>query len=246
MKKIPLFLIIITFALFTTPVFAQDTTTSLVADIFVGTESSFPQFLTVLNNELYFRANDGTNGTELWKTDGTTSVMVADIRSGSGSGSPQNLTVFNNELYFTANDGTTGFELWKLSIPLREIIVTETPRSSSRSGQRRISQSQVSNLFAQARGQEATPTNKTITSSLLRQGSRSTDVSLLQAHINRILADYYAEPAGPVDGIFGPLTKQGVQRLQATLEENQNADLGIAGQDGIVGPFTRAAVNMSC
>jgi peptidoglycan hydrolase-like protein with peptidoglycan-binding domain len=72
------------------------------------------------------------------------------------------------------------------------------------------------------------------------------DVALVQAHINRILAGYFNEAAGPVDGWFGPMTKQGVQRLQAALRDQQGADLGPAGTDGVVGPMTRAAINGSC
>jgi hypothetical protein len=77
-------------------------------------------------------------------------------------------------------------------------------------------------------------------------GENAQEVALVQAHINRILANYYDQAAGPVDGIFGPLTKQGVQRLQETLRDEQGANLGPAGTDGIVGPMTRAAINGSC
>ncbi len=83
-------------------------------DIYSGSGSSSPSYLTVFNNELYFNAYDGTNGYELWKYDGTNAPsMVADINSGSGSSSPSRLTVLNNELYFRASDGTYGYELWK-------------------------------------------------------------------------------------------------------------------------------------
>ena len=62
-----------------------------------------------------FLANDGTNGHELWKSDGTASgtVMVRNIRSGSSSSSPSYLTVVGNTLFFKASDGTNGYELWK-------------------------------------------------------------------------------------------------------------------------------------
>lgn len=77
-------------------------------------ESSF-SYLCVLNNTLYFAANDGTNGLEIWKSDGTESgtTMAIDIFPGSsGSLSGARLFVFNNFLFFDATDGSqTG--LWK-------------------------------------------------------------------------------------------------------------------------------------
>ena len=36
-----------------------------------GTGSSNPGWLTNVNGTLFFLANDGVNGTELWKSDGT-------------------------------------------------------------------------------------------------------------------------------------------------------------------------------
>jgi hypothetical protein len=72
-----------------------------------------------------------------------------------------------------------------------------------------------------------------------------TQVSLLQQHINRILADTYDQAAGPVDGVFGPLTKQGVERLQTALNlKHPNVDTLVI--DGIVGPATKNILNESC
>ena len=98
----------------------------MVKDINSGSSSSSPSDPTAVGNTLYFTANDGTNGYELWKSDGTASgtVMVKDIRSGSGSSFPSYLTVVGNTHYFTANDGTNGFELWKF-----DGIVTEVTYS---------------------------------------------------------------------------------------------------------------------
>ena len=87
----------------------------MVKDINSGSSGSSPQYLTAVGNTLYFKATDGTNGSELWKSDGTASgtVMVKDIRNGSSSSSPDDLTAVGSNLYFKAIDGTNGCELWK-------------------------------------------------------------------------------------------------------------------------------------
>ncbi|MFM7791745.1 MAG: Calx-beta domain-containing protein, partial [Microcystis panniformis] len=43
----------------------------LLRDIFVTSGSSSPINLTVVGNTLFFTADDGVNGRELWKSDGT-------------------------------------------------------------------------------------------------------------------------------------------------------------------------------
>ena len=73
-----------------------------------------------------------------------------------------------------------------------------------------------------------------------------TQVDILQTHMNRLLLDQYGNQAsGPVDGIFGPLTKRGVERLQMRLNQLL-PDMTPLVIDGIVGPFTKAAINNSC
>jgi ELWxxDGT repeat protein len=87
---------------------------TLVKDINPLSYSS-PSFMAEVNGTLYFQATDGTNGYELWKSDGTSAgtVLVKDIWSGGGSSGPSRMTNVNGTLYFAASDGTTGFELWK-------------------------------------------------------------------------------------------------------------------------------------
>jgi len=68
-----------------------------------------------VGNTFYFTANDGTNGYELWKSDGTSSgtAMIVDINSGSADGYPTYITAIGNTVYFTAVDAMNGRELWK-------------------------------------------------------------------------------------------------------------------------------------
>src|SRR5438876_6263858 len=55
----------------------------------------------------YFAANDGTNGVELWRSDGTAAgtLRLRDIAPGAANGSPQFFTNVNGTVFFTADDG---------------------------------------------------------------------------------------------------------------------------------------------
>jgi trimeric autotransporter adhesin len=98
-------------------------TATLAADIMPGgsISSSNPNNLCVYNGKLFFSANDGTHGYELWSYDGATPQMLPEINLTTEyfpgdtfmmDSSPENLTVFNGLLYFSANDGVHGRELW--------------------------------------------------------------------------------------------------------------------------------------
>jgi ELWxxDGT repeat protein len=94
---------------------ASGLSAALVADILPGSAGSNPANYVVLNNTLYFTANDGVHGTELYKSDGTAagSVLVKDINSGTGDSNPFDLTAVGTILYFRTDDGVHGNELWK-------------------------------------------------------------------------------------------------------------------------------------
>jgi ELWxxDGT repeat protein len=62
------------------------------------------------NGQVFFAANDGTHGQELWKTAGT--VMVADINPGSAGSSPRYLTDYKGTLFFGATDSSSLNGLW--------------------------------------------------------------------------------------------------------------------------------------
>lgn len=102
------------------------TAVHLVADIAPGSASSHPNYdptdwrpvfselrdygtpgrfsMTEYNGKLYFAANDGIDGIELWSHDAATNTTtrVWDINAGSGNSDPHFLTVYNDRLYFTA------------------------------------------------------------------------------------------------------------------------------------------------
>jgi trimeric autotransporter adhesin len=87
----------------------------MVKDISSDGGSGDPSYLVTIGNTLYFRANDGIHGTELWKSDGTAdgTVMVKDISS-DGDGDPYDLVAIGNRLYFIANDGTMDMNYGKV------------------------------------------------------------------------------------------------------------------------------------
>ena len=76
-------------------------------DMFNGANS-----LAILNNNIYFRGDDGTGyGYGLWKSDGTPGGTVL-VKAGIVAGTTSGTAVLNSKLYFAADDNTYGNELW--------------------------------------------------------------------------------------------------------------------------------------
>ena len=105
--------------------------TQLFKDIYIESETSSltsfsAQEFTAVGDRLFFAANDGENGIELWASDGTSegTQLVKDINPGitdryyypfvpePDSSTPRQFTAVGDLLYFTAEDDENGRELW--------------------------------------------------------------------------------------------------------------------------------------
>jgi ELWxxDGT repeat protein len=89
-------------------------------DLRPGVDSSGPGDLISFKDRVYFVANDGSHGQELWRTDGaadashTGTELVCDLFTAPGYGSnPYNLTVFGDWLYFMADAGVARYALFR-------------------------------------------------------------------------------------------------------------------------------------
>lgn len=82
---------------------------SMIRDTNYGT-----RYFCVFGGNLYFSADDGVNGTELWVSDGTElgTTLLHDNNTGSGDGCLPIMTVVGSKFFFVGNDGTAGLELW--------------------------------------------------------------------------------------------------------------------------------------
>ncbi len=103
----------------------------MVRDIYPGIPDSHPGKVKAFSGAIYFAADDGIYGSELWKYDGMTARRITDINPGPASSSPFGLVEYNGALYFNANDGTHGKELWKYDGTATTLVANINPGSSS-------------------------------------------------------------------------------------------------------------------
>jgi ELWxxDGT repeat protein len=81
-----------------------------------GSVGSGPNNLETIGDTVFFRADDGVNGEELWKSDGTTATRI-DVFPGPNSSFPSEMTNVNGTLFFRASDTLNQGDLFKLEPP---------------------------------------------------------------------------------------------------------------------------------
>lgn len=96
---------------------SNGTAFALLKDIQTGTGqygAYGKEMLGKIGSYYYYRINDGVNGEELWRTDGTAAgtQLVKDILAGSASAYPRNGVSTGSRLFFSATSPATGYELW--------------------------------------------------------------------------------------------------------------------------------------
>ena len=111
--------IILFFILFLLTAFGTVGQPVLVKDIWPGSSSGIGNINSrkaqVMGDRIFFWANDGSTGEELWVSDGTSAgtVLVKDIENGSmPSGPGEFLATYKNRLYFEAYTTLLGREIW--------------------------------------------------------------------------------------------------------------------------------------
>lgn len=113
--------------------------TFLLRDVAPGEASSMlpmfqPELSAFAGGSVFFSADDGVHGYELWRTDlQRTTELVRDISPRRGSSNPTHLRAVGDQIYFSADDGRHGRELWRASTATATLVadVNAGPASSN-------------------------------------------------------------------------------------------------------------------
>ena len=91
--------------------------------------------LVAANGVVFFAADDGVHGGELWRTDGTAAgtFLVADVEPGPRGSQPRELAANAETLFFSAWTSATGREPWALPLTWQTIAIdsVRVPRSAT-------------------------------------------------------------------------------------------------------------------
>ena len=105
--------------------------TTLVKDLSPGPTSAFAQLpeltFVFFQAQLFFSANDGVHGVELWRSDGSPAgtQMLKEIHPGAGSAAITGLTATALGLFLSADDGQYGAELWRIDGATTEPLLVQ-------------------------------------------------------------------------------------------------------------------------
>ncbi|HEX2162597.1 MAG TPA: ELWxxDGT repeat protein [Thermoanaerobaculia bacterium] len=95
------------------PWWSDGATVAAVGDLRPGPIGSHPARPTAVGDTVFFAADDGSHGRELWRwRPGEEAALVADLVPGPGSSLPQELAAADGVLYFSAFTPERGVELW--------------------------------------------------------------------------------------------------------------------------------------
>lgn len=187
-------------------------------DINPGSGDSKPRNLSVFNNKLFFYANDGSNGQELWRID-TAGVpsLVYNINPGAGDHTLgiaiEYMAVLNSKLYFSANNGTNGMELYEydgINAPMLTEDIVPGPGASSILFLTVLNNKLYFSAETPANGRElweydpATTIAQRLTD--IKPGITSSDVSYLTVFNNKIYFTASSTSAGVELFVYDPTT----------------------------------------
>lgn len=107
----------------TTELVANDLNVLVETPINIEAQRAF----ALLGNYLYFTGDDGTNGFEVWRTDGASVTMVTSVCSAACDGALGVPYTSGSWLYFKGNNGTSGNELWRTNGTTTSIVKDAEP-----------------------------------------------------------------------------------------------------------------------